>query len=64
MFSITTESYGRSAPAEILIQAVTNVETTRLVSGGRVGSVTAATQRGCLSASHFLRTNVRKALQM
>jgi hypothetical protein len=64
MFSITTESYRRSVPAEILIQAAMNVETTRFASAGRVRSVAAATQRGCLSASHLLRTNVRKALQM
>jgi hypothetical protein len=64
MFSITTESEGSSAPAKILIQATLNVETTRLESAGRVRSVAAATQRGCLSASHLLRTNVSKALQM
>jgi hypothetical protein len=64
MFSITTESEGSSAPAKILIQATLNVETTRLESAGRVRSVAAATQRGYLSGSRFLRTNVRKALQM
>ena len=62
MFSITAESCRRFSLAEILILAAMNVETTRLVSGGRVRS--AATQREYLSASHFLRTKVRKALQV
>jgi hypothetical protein len=62
MFCITAESCRRFSLADILIMAATNVETNRLASGGRVPSVTAATQRGYLSASHFLRTNVSKAL--
>ena len=64
MFCITAESCRRFSLAENLIMAAMNVETTRLASGGRVRSVTAATQRGYLSASHFLRTKVRKALQV
>jgi hypothetical protein len=62
MFCITAESCRRFSLAENLILAAMNVETTRLASGGRVRSVTAATQRGYLSASHFLCTKVRKAL--
>jgi hypothetical protein len=62
MFRITAESCRRFLLAEIIIMAAMNVETTRLASGGRVRSVTAAKQRGYLSASHFLRTKVRKAL--
>jgi hypothetical protein len=64
MFCITAESCRRFSLAEILIMATTNVETNRLAPGSRVRSVTAATQRGYLSASHFLRTKVRKALQV
>ena len=64
MFCITAESCRRFSLAEVLIMAATNVETTRLASGGRVRFVTAAKQRGYLSASHFLRTKVRKALQV
>jgi hypothetical protein len=63
MFCVTAESCRRFSLA-ILIMAAINVETIRLASGGRVRSVTAATQRGYLSASHFLRTKVRKALQV
>jgi hypothetical protein len=62
MFSISAESCRRFSLAEILIMAAMNLETTRVASGGRVRLVTAATQRGCLSASHFLRTRVRNAL--
>ena len=62
MFCITAESCRRFSLVEIL--AAMNAETTRLASGGRVRSVTAATQRGYLSVSHFLRTKVRKALQV
>jgi hypothetical protein len=62
MFCITAESCHSFSLGEILIMAAMNVETARLASGGRVGSVTAAKQRGYLSASHFLRTKVCKAL--
>ena len=63
MFCITAESCRRFSLAEVLFMAATNVET-GLASGGRVRFVTAAKQRGYLSASHFLRTKVRKALQV
>jgi hypothetical protein len=62
MFRMTAETRRAFTFEEILILAAMNVETTRLASGGRVRSVTAAKQRGYLSASHFLRTKVRKAL--
>ena len=62
MFSITAETCRRFSLAEILIMAAMNVESTRLASGGRVRSVTAAKQRAYLSASHFVRTKVCKAL--
>ena len=45
MFCITAESCRSFSLAEILIMAAINVETTRLASGGRARSVTAATQR-------------------
>jgi hypothetical protein len=64
MFSITAESCRRFSFAEILIMAAMNVETTRLASGGSLRSVTAATQRGYLSATQVLRTRVRKAVQV
>jgi hypothetical protein len=64
MFCITAESCRRFSLAEILTMAALNVGTTRLASRGRVRSVTAAKQRGYLSASHFLRIKVRKALQV
>ena len=63
MFCITAESCRSFSLAEILIMAAINVETTRLASGGRARSATAATQRGYFSASHFRRTKLRKALQ-
>jgi hypothetical protein len=63
MFCITAESCRSFSLAEILIMAAMNVETRRLASGGRVRSVTAATQREYLSASHTRRTKLRKALQ-
>jgi hypothetical protein len=62
MFCITAESCRRFSLGEILVMAAMNLETTRLESGGRVRSVTAAKQRGYLSASHFLHSKVRKAL--
>jgi len=64
MFSITAESCRRFSLAEILIMAAMNLETTRVASGGCVRLVTAATQRGCLSASHFVRIRVREALHV
>ncbi len=62
MFRMTAQTCRAFTFEEILILAAMNVETTRLASGGRVGSVTAAKQRGYLSASHLLRTKVCKAL--
>ena len=62
MFCITAESCRRFSLVEIL--AAMNAETTRLASGDRVRSVTAATQRRYLSAGDFLCTKVRKALQV
>jgi hypothetical protein len=65
MFYITAETCRRFALAEILIMAAMNdVETIRLASGGRPRPKPTATQRGYLSASHFLQTKVRKALQV
>ncbi len=61
MFRMTAETRPAFTFTEILTMAAMNVETTRLVSGDRVRSVTAATQRGYFSASQFLRTKVRKA---
>ena len=63
MFCVTAESCRRFSLA-ILIMAAINVETIRLASGGRVRSVTAAAQRRYISASDFLCTKVRKALQL
>ncbi len=62
MFCITADSCRRFSFAEILILAAMNVETARLASGGRIRSVTAAKQKRYLSASHFIRTKVCKAL--
>jgi hypothetical protein len=64
MFCMTAETCDAFTLAEVLILATTNVETNRLASGDLVRSVTAATQRGYLSGSHFLRTKARKALQL
>jgi len=62
MFCITAESCRRFSLAEILINGGYERGNYPLASGGRVRSVTAAKQRGYLSASHFLRTKARKAL--
>ena len=64
MFSITTETCRTFTLAEILIMAAMNVENTRLAAEGRVRRKTAGTKRGYLSASHFLRIGVRKAVQV
>jgi hypothetical protein len=65
MFYITAQTCRRFTLAEILIMAaMNNVETIRLASLGCVRPKPAVTQRGYLSASHFLQTRVRKALQV
>ena len=64
MFRISAETCRRFTLAEILMMAAMNVEPTCLACGGRVRSVNAATQRGCLSDSHIVRIGVHKALQV
>ncbi len=63
MFRITSETCHAFTFAEVLILAAMNVESTRLAAEGQVCSKTAA-QRGYLSATQVLRTEVRKALQV
>jgi len=64
MFRITAETCRAFTLQEILILAAMNVETNRLASGGWIRRKTAGTKRGCLSARYFVRTRVRKALQV
>ena len=64
MFRITTRTCRTFTVEEILILAAMNVETIRLASGGCIRRKTAGTKRGCLSASHFVRIRVRKAMQV
>ena len=63
MFRFSAETCNRFTLAEILIMAAVNMETTRSESGGRVRSATAARQIGRFF-NDFLRTKVRKALQL
>ena len=63
MFRITAETCRAFTFEEILILAAINVETIRLVSGGGIRPKDDGTKRVCRSASHFVRVNVRKALQ-
>ena len=63
MFRITAETCRAFTLAEVLILAAINVESTRLAAEGQVRSKTAA-QRGYLSATQVLRTEVRKAVQV
>ena len=63
MFRITSDTCHTFTFAEVLILAAMNVESTRLATEGQVRSKTMA-QRGHLSATQALRTEVRKALQL
>ena len=63
MFRITSETCHAFTLAEVLILAVMNMESTRLVAGGQARPKTAE-QRGYFSATQVLRTEVRKAVQM
>jgi hypothetical protein len=61
MFRITSETCHAFTFAEVLILAAMNIESSRLAAECQVHSKTA--QRGYLSATQVLRTEVRKALQ-
>jgi hypothetical protein len=63
MFRITAETCRAFTLAEVLILAAMNVESNWLTAEGRVRREAAAT-RGKLSATHLLRTKVRKSLQV
>jgi len=64
MFRITARTCRTFTLQEILILAAMNMETIREASAGGTRRKTAGTKRGCLSASHFVRIRVRKALQV
>jgi ABC-type uncharacterized transport system ATPase component len=64
MFRITARTCRTFTVEEILILAAMNVETIGLASGRCIRRKTAGTQRGCLSASHFVRIRVREALHV
>ena len=61
MFRITSETCHAFTFAEVLILAAMNIESSRLSDECQVHSTTA--QKGYLSATQVLRTEVRKALQ-
>ncbi len=63
MFRITSQTCHAFTLAEVLILAAMNLESTRLAAEGHVRSKAAA-QRGHLSATQVLRTEIRKALQV
>ncbi len=63
MFRITSETCRAFTFAEVLVLAAMNVESTRLAAESQVRSKTAA-QRGYLSATQVLRTQIRNALQV
>ena len=60
MFRITSETCRAFTLAEVLILAAMNMESTRLTAESQVRSK--AAQRGYLSATQVLRTEVRNAL--
>ena len=60
MFRITSETCRAFTLAEVLILASMNMESTRLTAESQVRSK--AAQRGYLSATQVLRTEVRNAL--
>jgi len=62
MFRITSATCCAFTLAEVLILAAMNMESTRLAAECMVRSQTA--QRGYLSATQALRTEVRKAVQV
>jgi len=64
MFRISAETCRAFTLQEVLILAAVNMETIRVASEGRIRRKTVGTLRGCLSASHFVRMRVRKALQL
>ena len=63
MFRITSETCRAFTFAEVLILAAMNMESTRLTAEGQVCPKTVA-QRGYRSATHVLRTKLRKAVQV
>jgi hypothetical protein len=63
MFRITSQTCSAFTFAEVLVLAAMNVESARLAAQAQVRSKTAA-QRGYLSATQVLRTQLRNAVQV